>query len=96
MTELEPIGELLLGKHGRRQSKRTPDEAALSQRDQLILELVEVGVGVRKAENLVTRFPEELIRRQLQWLPLRAARRPASLLIVAIEHDYEAPAYAAD
>jgi len=97
MTELNPIGELLPENSRRRLPKRnSPDEAALSERDQLILDLVEVGIGVRKAESLVTKYPEELIRKQLCWLPYRAARRPASLLIVAIEHNYEAPPYAAD
>lgn len=71
-----------------------PDEVALSERDQLILELVQVGVHQRKAENLVRRFPAERIRRQLEWLPYRSARRPAPLVIAAIENDYDKPAYA--
>ena len=72
----------------------TPDEAQLSERDQLVLELVEQGVGLRKAESLVDSFPWKKIRKQLKWLPYRSARRPASLLIASIERDYGAPAYA--
>lgn len=88
MTALEPIGPMLpqppIG---------SPDDARLSESDELVLALVEVGVSVRKAEYLVANFPAERIKRQLAWLPLRPARRPASLLIVAIERDYDSPAY---
>lgn len=72
----------------------SPDEVQLSERDQLVLELVEQGVGLRKAESLVDSFPWKKVRRQLKWLPYRSARRPASLLIASIERDYGAPAYA--
>lgn len=94
MTELKPIGELLNGNGAKGRRRLSPDDAPLSPSDQLILELVEVGIGLRKAESLVSKHPEELIRKQLKWLPYRAARRPASLLIAAIENDYDAPAYA--
>ncbi|HVT12608.1 MAG TPA: hypothetical protein VHE55_10090 [Fimbriimonadaceae bacterium] len=87
MSELKPIGELL-------PKEPAPDEVHLSERDQLILELVEVGVALRKAENLVRRHPAIRIRRQLDWLPYRSARRPASMIIAAIENDYDEPAYA--
>lgn len=72
----------------------TPDEVALSKRDQLVLDLVELGVALRKAENLVRRYPNKEIRKQLNWLPFRSARRPASMIIAAIENDYDKPAYA--
>lgn len=95
MTELKPISEILpFDKRRRDHGRPTPDEAPLSERDQLVLDLIQVGVGFRKAESLVSHFAESLIRKQLSWLPLRAARRPASLLIAAIEHDYDAPVYA--
>lgn len=71
-----------------------PDEPLLSSRDQLVLELVEVGVGFRKAQSLADSYPDELVRKQLRWLPLRAAKRPASLLIASIEQDYGPPVYA--
>jgi hypothetical protein len=95
MSDLKPIGEILPEREGKRPSrKRLPDEPALSPHDLLVLELIEVGIGRRKAESLVAHHPVELIRRQLDWLPMRAARRPASLLISAIERDYDAPVYA--
>lgn len=72
----------------------TPDEVELSERDQLVLDLVELGVALRKAESLVRRYPKQEIRKQLDWLPFRSARRPASMIIAAIENDYDEPAYA--
>jgi hypothetical protein len=97
MAELKPIGEILQ-QSGRNHRLRGPgpDDAPLSERDQIVLEMVQVGISLRKAESLLSKHPEDLIRKQLQWLPLRAARRPASLLIASVEHDYEAPAYAKD
>jgi hypothetical protein len=95
MNGFQPLGELLPDPNNRRNGKRlTPDEVVLSDRDRLVLDLVEEGVGLRKARNLVDHYPEERIRKQLRWLPLRSARRPASLLIASIERDYDAPVYA--
>jgi len=87
MNGLKPIGSLF-------PKQPNPDDITLSERDQLVLELVEVGVSLRKAENLASRFPALKIRRQLDWLPYRSARRPASMIIAAIENDYDEPAYA--
>jgi len=42
---------------------------------------------------LVKRFAALKIKRQLDWLPYRAARRSASMIIAAIENDYDEPAY---
>ena len=97
MNELRPISEMLPGPRRRRPLRGpSPDDARLSERDELVLELVQVGVGVRKAESLVSSYPNEDIRRQLRWLPFRAARRRASLLIASIEHNYDEPPYAAN
>ena len=87
MSSLKPIGGLL-------PRQPSPDEVPLGERDQLVLELVEVGVSLRKAENLASRYPALKIRRQLDWLSYRSARRPASMIIAAIENDYDEPAYA--
>lgn len=95
MTELKPIGDLLPTQDWSRPKRITPDELPLSEKDQLILSLAEVGVSLRKAEDLVERYPWERIRQQLKWLPARGARRAASLLIVAIEKDFDAPVYGA-
>ncbi len=94
MTGPEIIGDILNHEPNVRKSKVLPDEPLLSPRDQLVLGLCEVGIGLRKAESLVNQYPEDKIRQQLAWLPFRAARRPASLLITAIEQDYDPPVYA--
>lgn len=94
MNSLDPIGELLpKGSASNRELLPTPDEAPLSRQDQLVLKLIEIGVSNRKAENMVHHFPPERIQRQLDWLPHRSARRPASMIIAAIENDYDEPAY---
>jgi hypothetical protein len=93
MNGFQPIGELLPGDDSRK-LEPAPDEMPLSAREELVLELVHVGISLRKARHLVDRYPAERIRRQLDWLPRRPARRPAPLLIAAIENDYDPPAYA--
>jgi hypothetical protein len=98
MTELKPIAEYLPSEpvKRRRRGGLSPDDAVLTEREELVLDLVEVGIALRKAEHLTDNYPESQIRRQLDWLPQRNARRPAPLLIAAIEHNYDAPAYATD
>lgn len=94
MSELESIAELMPEPRAKRGRRLTPDDAVLTDAEELILELVHVGVGLRKAESLVDRYPAKQIGQQLEWLSLRAPRRPASLLIAAIENNYEPPVYA--
>lgn len=93
MSRLEPIGELI-PKQQSHKRRLSPDEAILTDAEELTLDLVRVGIGLRKAQNLVERYPHDRIAQQLEWLPLRAARRPASLLIAAIENNYDHPVYA--
>ena len=97
MEGFESVGELLPKKLDKVPPpvEVTPDDVPLSDRDELILELVQVGIGLRKAESLVDRYSAKRIRRQLKWLRLRNPRRPAPLLIAAIENNYDAPAYEA-
>ncbi len=59
--------------------------------EQLTRRLIAHGVSRTKAIELVTRFSEEEIERQIDWLPYRAAKAPAPLLIAAIEKNYQAP-----
>ncbi|MFN8140431.1 MAG: hypothetical protein U0R49_11600 [Fimbriimonadales bacterium] len=95
MSELTPIGELIpkRRRHFAKVDAIDESERTLTPEEQLVLDLVKVGVSLRKAEQLVKQNPHEKIRKQLDWLPSRNARKPASLLIVAIERDYDAPAY---
>lgn len=53
--------------------------------------LVEAGLSHRKALEIVNRFDHDRILRQIHWLPYRNAKVPASLLVSAIEQDYEPP-----
>ncbi len=94
MSELKSMGELLPDPPAKRGRRLSPDDAVLTDAEELILELVHVGVGLRKAQSLVDRYPANQIGQQLEWLPLRAPRRPASLLIAAIENNYDPPVYA--
>lgn len=96
MNELPPIGELLPDFSKRHKRTLRPDEVPLTDREELVLELVHVGIALRKAQSLVDRFSAERIQRQLDWLPLRSPRKPPSLLIASIEQDYDAPAYGAN
>jgi hypothetical protein len=57
----------------------------------LIQDLLAVGVLREQAEELVARFDEVRIRRQLMWLPYRSVRRPAGFLLAAIKDNYAAP-----
>jgi hypothetical protein len=94
MSELLPIEGLdeLANSPGSLGS--SPDEAVLSEAEELTLELVQLGVGLRKAESLVRKYSPKRLRKQLRWLPHRSPRRPASMIIAAIENDYDKPAYA--
>lgn len=97
MSEFESIAELLPEEPPRSRKKRlSPDDAVLTDAEELVLELAHVGIGLRKAQSLVDRFPAKQIAQQLEWLSLRNPRRPASLLIAAIEQNYDAPVYASN
>lgn len=54
-------------------------------------ELMSVGLLKEQAEELVSRYDEIRIRRQLMWLPYRAVRKPAGFLMAAVKDDYAAP-----
>ena len=50
------------------------------------------GFGGRTADTLARRYPDELIRRQIKWLPLRnASKSRTGLLRRAIEGDWPEP-----
>jgi len=69
---------------------RKPSSASGSD-PELARALEAVGLRPEQAERLLTHFPEERVRRQLAWLPLRAARNPAAFLMKAVANDWEAP-----
>lgn len=53
--------------------------------------LIQLGVSSSQIQKLLL-HDLDLVERQLDWLPFRSARKRASLIVAAIEHDYEAPA----
>jgi hypothetical protein len=54
-------------------------------------ELEDLGLTPDQIDWLTLHFPESQIRRQLDWLPDRAARNPAAMLIRAVEGDWAPP-----
>jgi hypothetical protein len=59
--------------------------------NEILSALVDAGLSHRKAAEIVNRFDPDRISKQLHWLPYRNPKVPASLLISAIEQDYEPP-----
>jgi hypothetical protein len=53
--------------------------------------LTRFGLSLEQAEEVLANHPEEEIRRQLDWMPYRNARRPGPFLLAAIENRYAEP-----
>lgn len=53
--------------------------------------LLQIGVSGHQVRRLLLHDLDK-VERQLDWLPYRSARKKASLIVAAIEQDYEAPA----
>lgn len=53
--------------------------------------LSEQGVSKTQAVDVLGRFDLAVVRRQLEWMPYRAAKNPSRYLQAAIENNYEAP-----
>lgn len=64
------------------------DAQTSEARDKLLL----FGVPRDKAEDLISRHGAEEVLRQAKWLPYRRAKKPAQLLVAAIENGYGEPA----
>ena len=59
--------------------------------EEIIKQLVIVGVGRERATLITRTHSPELIQRQLNWLPYRHAQNPPAMLIKAIEEEWEEP-----
>lgn len=68
-----------------------PGESRNNRMVRLAGRLMQVGVSNSQIQKLLL-FDLDLVERQLDWLPFRSARKRASLIVAAIEKDYEAPA----
>ncbi len=53
--------------------------------------LSEQGMSKSQALDVLGRFDLAVVRRQLEWMPHRAAKNPSRYLQAAIENNYEAP-----
>jgi len=62
--------------------------------EEVAVRLAECGVSHDQIVRLVQDHSISRIRKQLDWLPLRRAKKPAALIVAAIEKDYDAPAEA--
>lgn len=58
---------------------------------QLAMELLKLGVSKKGVEELLNHYPYEEIRRQLDFLPMRKAKRPEAFVVEAIRHSYSPP-----
>jgi hypothetical protein len=65
--------------------------APLPPPDGLRAELEAAGLRPEQADRLLAAYPAERLRRQLGWLPRRAARNPAAFLVKAVEGDWDEP-----
>lgn len=78
----EPMGQ---GETG------TVSESRRVRMVRLAHELLQLGVSGSQVTKLLM-IDLDVVERQLRWLPYRSARKKASLIVSAIELDYEAPA----
>jgi len=53
--------------------------------------LTEQGLSAKDAVTIALEYPEEVIRQQVEWLPLRNPKNPAGMLRQAIREEWEAP-----
>lgn len=67
-----------------------PPEVAEEKRV-LYDKLSEQGMSKSQALDILSRFDLAVVRRQLEWMPHRAAKNPSRYLQAAIENNYEAP-----
>lgn len=62
--------------------------------DRLVLiavRLQELGVSHAGTVELLSQYQPDLIEKQLEWLPLRKAKRPEAFIIEAVRNNYSPP-----
>lgn len=67
-----------------------PPEVA-KEKQVLYDKLSEHGMSKSQALDVLSRFDLAVVRRQIEWMPHRAAKNPSRYLQAAIENNYEAP-----
>ncbi len=53
--------------------------------------MLEIGVARSHIRRIIATYEPERIERQIRWLQARRAKNRASLLVAAIDNDYEQP-----
>jgi len=69
----------------------SPEERADTPEGDARRRLLAIGVSKEEVERLLSEYPIEEIRRQLEWLPERGARNPARFIVAAIRGSYAPP-----
>ncbi len=67
-----------------------PPEIA-AQKRLLYVRLDEQGMTKHQALDVLSRFDLDIVRKQLDWMPHRAAKNPGRYLMSAIENNYDPP-----
>ncbi len=57
----------------------------------IAIELQKLGVSNAGVVELLSKYPHDLILKQLEYLPLRKARRPEAFIIQAVRNNYSPP-----
>jgi len=70
---------------------RRPNETRFERQVRLAARLMQLGVSRSQITQLLLHDLDQ-VERQLDWLPYRRARKRSSLIVSAIEQDFEAPA----
>ncbi len=68
------------------------EETVSEQMLRLAIELRQLGVSDSQTRRILATHDLEVVERQLRWLPYRSARKKASMILAAIDNDYDAPA----
>lgn len=57
----------------------------------LAVRLQELGVSQAGVVELLSQYPLDLVEQQLEWLPMRKAKRPEAFIIEAVRNNYSPP-----
>lgn len=89
-----PTSEVETEAKGRATGRSGPlmrDRTGGGEADDLRDRMEAIGLYPDQAEELLRRYPEDRLLRQLEWLPHRKPRNPAAYFIRAVEENWAAP-----
>ncbi|MBN9501325.1 MAG: hypothetical protein BGO01_08585 [Armatimonadetes bacterium 55-13] len=91
MTAPDPLSEPTPGLDEIEHEPGVIPELRQDRMVRLAKELLILGVSSKQVTRLLG-YDLDRVEQQLAWLPLRNPRKPASLIVAAIDQDFEAPA----